>query len=69
VSRSCRIERLTETTEINHEETKKTKKTKKGWKNLRALRFFVVDFRRSLNETNPALSLIVVILRNLIHYE
>jgi valyl-tRNA synthetase len=31
---------------INHEETKKTKKEKK---NLRALRFFVVDFRRSLH--------------------
>jgi hypothetical protein len=29
---------------INHEETKKTKKEPE---NLRALRFFVVDFRRS----------------------
>jgi len=33
-------------TKINHEETKETKKEQK--KNLRALRFFVVDFRRNL---------------------
>jgi hypothetical protein len=37
---------------INHEEMKKTKKEKK---NLRALRFFVVDFRRSLMARRAAL--------------
>jgi len=43
-SRSGRNERHRETAEIDHEETKNTKK---GWKNLRALRFFVVDFLES----------------------
>src|SRR5215831_4074734 len=43
-SRSGRNERRRETAEIDHEETKNTKKDRK---NLRALRFFVVDFRES----------------------
>src|SRR5262245_409187 len=41
-SRSGRNERRRETAEIDHEETKNTKKDRK---NLRALRFFAVDFR------------------------
>jgi hypothetical protein len=55
-SRSCRIERRSETMRINHEETKNAKREHK---NLRALRFFVVDFLWSLNEANLALPLVV----------
>jgi hypothetical protein len=38
--------------EINHEETKSTKKNQK---NLRALRFFVVDFRRRIENEEDEL--------------